>query len=92
MTDMTYVRCPGCGVRFKGERGLRAHQSQRHVTLACKPRVGPEWCGCGCAARTPCSCATECQAASHRSAQDALWRLRNLTGEPRLTEGDEDDG
>ena len=56
----TYVRCPGCGGRFKGQRGLRAHQTQPHATMACRPR-----------------------------ADDALWRLRNLTGEPRLTEGDE---
>jgi len=56
----TYVRCSGCGDSFRGERGLRAHQTSRFVTLACKPRLN-----------------------------DALWRLRNLTGEPRLTEGDE---
>lgn len=30
-------RCPGCGERFRGERGLRAHQSQPFVTLACRP-------------------------------------------------------
>lgn len=33
-----YVTCPGCGEAFKGERGLRAHQSQRFVTMDCRPR------------------------------------------------------
>jgi hypothetical protein len=31
------VQCPGCGKSFTGTRGLRAHQSQRFVSLACKP-------------------------------------------------------
>lgn len=31
------VRCPGCGQSFRGERGLRAHQSRRFVTIACRP-------------------------------------------------------
>lgn len=31
------ARCPGCGQRFEGTRGLRAHQSARYVTLACRP-------------------------------------------------------
>ena len=32
------VRCLGCGKSFTGERGLRAHQSARFQTAACKPR------------------------------------------------------
>lgn len=31
------MKCQGCGMTFKGERGLRAHQSQRFITLACRP-------------------------------------------------------
>jgi hypothetical protein len=34
---MAYVACPGCGRAFKGERGLRAHQATRYVSLACRP-------------------------------------------------------
>lgn len=30
------VTCPGCNRYFRGPRGLRSHQSQRGVTLACK--------------------------------------------------------
>lgn len=30
-------KCPGCGGYFKGERGLRAHQASKFVTLACRP-------------------------------------------------------
>jgi hypothetical protein len=31
-------RCSGCGEKFKGERGLRAHQSGKFVALACRPQ------------------------------------------------------
>lgn len=34
----TYLRCQGCGNAYKGERGLRAHQTQRFVTASCRPR------------------------------------------------------
>lgn len=30
--------CAGCGVTFKGSRGLKIHQGRRFQTLACKPR------------------------------------------------------
>jgi hypothetical protein len=29
--------CQGCGAWFKNERGLRAHQSGKFVTMACRP-------------------------------------------------------
>jgi len=35
--DRADLRCPGCGQSFRGERGLRAHQSRRFVTIACRP-------------------------------------------------------
>lgn len=35
--------CSGCGRTFRGAAGLRAHQSQRFVSLACKPlKKAPE--------------------------------------------------
>lgn len=33
--------CPGCGKKFKGARGLKAHQTSAFATLACKPYVDP---------------------------------------------------
>lgn len=40
MADPVYdTQCPGCGNHFKGERGLRSHQTQRFVALDCKPRA-----------------------------------------------------
>lgn len=42
-TDPVYnTVCPGCGNRFKGERGLKAHQSRPYITLACRPVRTPE--------------------------------------------------
>jgi hypothetical protein len=32
-----YIECPGCGKSFKGERGLRAHQSVRFQAMGCLP-------------------------------------------------------
>lgn len=34
--------CAGCGRTFKSARGLRAHQSQKHNTAACKP-ITTDW-------------------------------------------------
>lgn len=31
--------CPGCGRSFRGERGLRSHQTARFVAMACRPMV-----------------------------------------------------
>ena len=31
--------CPGCGRPFKGERGLRVHQSHPFTTAACRPAM-----------------------------------------------------
>lgn len=33
--------CHGCGRTFRGARGLRAHQTARHVTAACRPHTPP---------------------------------------------------
>lgn len=33
--------CSGCGESFDGTRGLRAHQSARFVTMACRPVPAP---------------------------------------------------
>jgi hypothetical protein len=30
-------RCSGCGETFKGERGLRAHQNSRFLSMGCRP-------------------------------------------------------
>jgi len=35
----TYYRCWGCGAAFKGERGLRSHQSRKFIAAACDYRV-----------------------------------------------------
>lgn len=29
-------KCPGCGNSFRGQRGLRSHQTAPFVTLACR--------------------------------------------------------
>lgn len=30
-------KCLGCGESFRGKRGLRAHQSSKFLTMACRP-------------------------------------------------------
>jgi hypothetical protein len=35
----TRARCQGCGQTFQGVRGLRSHQSGRHVSMACRPVI-----------------------------------------------------
>ena len=36
-TDPYYAQCPGCGKWFKGQHGLRAHQSNRFISMSCQP-------------------------------------------------------
>lgn len=31
------MKCQGCGQTFKGERGLRAHQTKKFVAMGCRP-------------------------------------------------------